>query len=516
MDEKVSDSQTSNKRIVKNTLFLYFRMAIIMLVKLYTSRVLLEVLGVDDYGVWNVVAAFVVAFSFISSPLVTATQRFLNFDMGKGGHNLNAIFNISLELFFVIAVVVVIVLETFGLWFVNHKMNFPPGSMDAVNWVFQFTIFTLFVNLLRMPYESTIIAYERMSFYAIVSLVEAFLLLAIVFMLKIHFAVESLIVYGALTFISAILIFVYYQVYCSRRFECVKLKLCWDKNYLKEIGTFSGWNLFGACSSMTATQGVNVLLNIFCGVAVNAAYGISMQINNAVSTVVYNLQKASNPQIVKSYSSGDNERVQDLVRNVGLYSFLLVVAFAVPMIFNMNYILHLWLGNNVPTYTSIFASFTLVQFSMMCFGGPMDTAVFATGKIKGYQVTLSIIIMLNVIFAYLVLALDMVPYWVMAVKCGVEGFILFARVVYMKKMIGLDICSYIRKVFGPISAILIIILAGMYGIDRLTAGCGGLEKLLKSTGLFIPIYILSVWLFAFDSTQRLKIKKMFKSKFMHG
>lgn len=306
MQRTAERTSVSNKRIAKNTFFLYIRLGVIMLVKLYTSRVLLNVLGIDDYGVYNAVAAFVISFSFISSPLVTATQRFLNFDMGKGGTRLNALFVTSFILFIIVSLVLAVGLETVGTWFLNNKMNFPQHTIHAVNILFQFTILSLVINILRMPYESAVIAEEKMSFYAIICMIEAFMTLGTALMLKIDFNVNKLVLYGILNIIYSFLLVIIYKIYCNHKFPYTKItKIRFDKDTAKEVCVFSGWNFFGSCASMTATQGITTLINIFFGVVYNAAYGIAIQIQSAVAYVVQNFQKAANPQIIKSYSEGD-------------------------------------------------------------------------------------------------------------------------------------------------------------------------------------------------------------------
>ena len=487
-------------------------MGIIMLIKLYTSRVLLDVLGIDDYGVWNAVAAFVIAFNFISSPLTTATQRFLNYDMGKGGSRLNELFVTSLILFIIITILVIGALETGGLWFLNHKMNFSSEKLVYVNILFQLSIFTLAINLIRMPYESAIIAEEKMSFYAVLCIIEAVLMLAIAFMVQIKWGYNKLVIYGVLNLITTFLLTLVYKVYCNRKFKYTIInKLKFDKKLIKEVGSFSGWNLFGACASMSATQGITTLINIFFGVAMNASYGISVQVQGAVRNVIQNFQKASNPQIVKSFAEGDLGRTRSLVINVCKYSFLISLLFTIPMIVNIDFILKIWLGNNVPPMANIFSCLTLILTLLVCFSGPMDTAIFASGKIKSFQITYSIIIFSNIVFAYIFFKLGAAAYWAVIIKCIIEIFIIIARLIFLKQKIQLKYYEIISSTFIPCLIISIICLCPVFLIKSFTSISGW--KLLFSTSIsFLCFFIPVVWLIALNRHQRIYIKSFVLSK----
>lgn len=491
-----------NKRIAKNTLFLYFRMGIIMLVKLYTSRVLLNVLGIDDYGVWSVVSAFVISFSFINGTLVSSTQRFLNYDMGKGGNKLSTIFNTSLLLFCIVGCIVVIGLETFGLWFVNNHMNFEPERMSAVNWIYQLSIVTLFIGIMRLPYESVLIAYERMSFYAVLCIVEAALLLGTAFALQLTGSYDRLILYGIFTLISTFIILIGYIFYCRRHFSCTHYKFIIDKPLIKEMSIFSGWNFFGGLSSMTSNQGVNILLNIFFGVALNAAYGISMQIRGAVSVIVDNMHKAFNPQIIKSYSANNMQRVDFLMNTIIKVSLLLAFALMFPIIFNIDFILKLWLGDNIPPYTSQFAILTLIQLLLVSCGTPIDTAIFATGKIKSFQLWLSGLIFLNVIFIYLFFKLGYEAVTAFYIKIAVEVLILITRIIFMRVKLDFKIRPLLQNTIFPLTIVITTILIVFYSIDRFLSLGDGINRLITSLAIFIPLYACVALLFGLSRNQR--------------
>ena len=488
-------------------------MGIIMLVKLYTSRVLLDVLGIDDYGVWNAVAAFVIAFSFISSPLVTATQRFLNYDMGKGGKRLNDLFVTSIILFIVISFIIIIALESIGIWFLNNKMSFSSEKLIYVNILFQLSIFTLVINLIRMPYESTIIAEERMSFYAIICIIESLLMLGIALIIQINFGYNKLVVYGILNLLSTLLIAITYKIYSNRKFGYTQIKqIKFDKNIIKEVASFSGWNLFGACASMSATQGISTLINIFFGVTMNAAYGVATQVQGAVRNIVQNFQKASNPQIVKSYSEDNISRTRSLVINVCKYSYLLSLLLVVPMIFNIDFILHIWLGINTPPMANIFSCLILILILLVSFSGPMDTAIFSTGNIKSFQITYSIIIFSNIIFTYLFFRLGALAYWALVIKCIIEIFIIITRIIFLRQKIQLKVSEILLSTFIPCGVITILTISPLYFISCFIT-FDGWKQLFMSCALFICLFIPSVWFIALNRNQRNKFKVLLCNRF---
>lgn len=494
-----------NKRIAKNTIFLYFRMGIIMLVKLYTSRVLLNVLGLDDYGVWNAVAAFVIAFSFISSPLLTATQRFLNYDMGKGGKQLNSLFVTSLLLFIIISLIIILALETIGVWFLNNKMNFAQEKIGVVNILFQMSIFSLAVKLLRMPYESTIIAEERMSFYAIICIIESFLMLGIAFFIKIKFDYNKLVLYGILDLVSNVIIAISYKIYCNHKFQYTYIRnVKFDKSLIKEVASFSGWNLFGSCASMSATQGISTLINIFFGVTVNAAYGVATQIQAAVRNIISNFQKASNPQIVKSYSEENLSRTRSLVINVCKYSFLLSLILAIPIIFNIDFILNLWLGKNVPPMANIFSIWILIYTLLMCFSSPMDTAILSSGKIKSFQITYSTIIFCDILFTYIFFRFGAQAYWAIVVKCFVEIGIIIARIIFLRIKIQLKVSEILLSTFIPCAIIAFLSIISVYCLCKYSS-LKGWSQLSLSFIIFLITFIPLTWFIALNRQQRNQI-----------
>lgn len=481
--------KNNNRRLAKNISFLYIRLIVIMFVKLYTSRAILQILGISDFGIWSVVSAFVLSFSFVSSPLVTATQRFLNFDMGRGGKNLGNIFNVSFELFLFVGFILFLLLEFLGTWFLNNKMQFPVEKLDDVNIVYQFVVLSIIISFLRMPYESVVISYESMNFYAVVSIVEASLLLINVYMLDIFEDGNKLVLYGLFSFLTQIIITLVFKFYCNRYFECSKINFVKDRKLIKEIGNFASWNCFGAMAAMCSNSGLNVLINTFFGVVANAAFGISNQILAAVNSVVQNLQKASNPQLVKYYSEGNVKQENLIVSNICKYSFLLVLLLIVPAIINMDFLLNEWLGENTPNGTSKLCIVMLLGILFSSFGTPIDTVVFATGKIKIYQLLLSSILMLNIILSFILFTFGFSLVFAAVVKIFVEIILLSVRLFYYHKNVLFDTRFFLKKTIMPLLVMTILAAITYYVCKKGESVDNNWMFVIKSSAIFFVSFV---------------------------
>ena len=507
-----SDVSANNKRIAKNTMFLYFRMGISMLVGLYTSRIILNALGVEDYGIYNIVGSFVIAFTFISGPLGTATQRFLNFELGKGsGSRLNKVFNLSFYTYICLSILLLGVIEIAGTWFLNNKMQMPLERHDAAFFAFQMSAFTLLLSLLKTPFESLIIAYERMSFYAYISiadvllkLLNALLLLYVSFdKLKI-FAVNMLIISAIILCVTAL--------YCRRKFKAVTIqppKKNWDLPLFKELISFSGWSLFGSVASMSANQGLNLLLNLFFGVVVNAAMGIASRVNTAVVQFVNNFQVAFRPQLVKYYAQGNIESLKELIISTSKYSYLLLFAIVCPVCFNMEYLLKIWL-KNPPEYAAEFSILMLIYAMLETLSAPMWMTVQATGKIKRYQIVISSVISLNIVFSYIFLKAGFGPTTVLAIKCCLDIAYLIVRLIFMKAKIDFSIKEFFSKTLLPVS---LVTISSIVPIHLVSGLCDKeTTRFFLTTGVFVVVYALSITLFGLNKKDRAKVKKFLKEK----
>ena len=439
------NTTSANKRIAKNTMLLYFRMFIIMGVSLFTSRVILRTLGVDDYGIYNVVSGFVSMFSFINSAMTSATQRYITYAIGEGDCNqINKVFCTSLNIHFLISAIIVFAAETFGLWFLNNHMTIPEGRMVAANVVFQLAVFSTVVLIISTPYNALIIAHERMSAFAYISIVDVAVRLFVVYLLYLS-NFDKLVAYAFLLFLVQLLMRQLYTVYCRKHFKESNYFFYKDKNLFKEMVSFSMWNLFGNLASVASGQGVNVVLNMFFGPAVNAARGISVQVQHAVNAFSSNFQMALNPQITKNYASGNLSQMHALVYASSKYSFYLLLIISLPIFLEVDTILSLWLGI-VPPHTSNFLRIVLFITIINAMASPMTISAQANGHIKLYQSLVGGILLMTLPASYFALKIHLVPEVVYVVELVIVIVAQIVRCYMMRKMISFSISHYCRKV----------------------------------------------------------------------
>ena len=397
-----------NKRIAKNTLSLYFRMILTMVVSLYTSRVVLATLGIEDFGIYNVVGGIVVMFGFLNTAMSVATQRFLAFEIGRNDiFQLNKVFSTAILIHIIIAAIILLVAETVGIWFLNTQLSIPIDRIEAANWVYQFSVLAFVINVIAVPYNALIVSYEKMEVYAYISILEVILKLLIVYLLN-CFGFDKLKFYAILVFAVALLIRLIYQIYCNRKFPTCRFRFVWEKNILKNMTSFSGWSLFGSVAYIAKGQGVNVILNIFFGALLNAAWGISQQVNSAVLMFVQNFTTAINPPIIKAYAQGDRERMFSLLFNGMKYTFFLAFCLIVPLLFETKFVLSLWL-KDVPDFTIAYMQYVLIAIGIELFSHVMGTTIQATGKIKWYQIIIGTILFLNLPFSIVAIRLTNSP-----------------------------------------------------------------------------------------------------------
>lgn len=439
----------NNKRIAKNTLMLYVRTLFVMVISLYTSRVVLQVLGVEDYGVYQVVGGLVAMFSVISSSLSSAISRFITFEIGRGDmERLKRIFSTSIIIQLCLCVIVALAVEIGGLWFMHTEMQIPAGRLDAAEWVLHCSVLTFCLNLLSIPYNACIIAHEHMKAFAYVSVVEAVLKLGILFLI-VYSPIDSLVTYAILLTLVAVLTRLVYTVYCHKHFEETKTKLIFDKSIFKEMSGFSGWSFFNNTSFILNNQGVSMLMNVFFGVTVNAARGIAIQVESAVLQFVNNFTTAINPQITKSYANGDLDSMYKLVCRGAKFSFFSMLILSLPIILEANQILSIWL-TKVPEHTVIFVQLSMIMGMCDCIGTTGYTACMATGKLKRYSLTLTPLIVLEFPLSWLLFyygaSVESSYYLYILIKL----LVLFVRMYLMQRMIGLNYLMYIKGVFFPI------------------------------------------------------------------
>ena len=442
----------NNKRIAHNTIFLYIRMFVVMGVSFYTTRIVLKLLGVDDYGILSVVAGIVVMFGFFNTAMVAATQRFLNFEIGKGQpENVSCVFSVSVVFFLLLIPLAVLLGETVGLWLLNGRLNIPPARLAAANWIFQLTLAGYCFKVIQIPYNALIIAYEKMSFYSFISILESLLLLLNVWLLF-FLSGDKLILYVFMTSVTSLIVFLFYRGYCRRKFPQCQFSFRLKMNYIKEIFSFSGWSLLGTLANVAKHQGIIMIVNIFCGVAVSGALGIANQVGNAINVFVANFQVAFNPQIVKSYAAGECHYFTNLVFSTSKYSFFLLWLLVLPFWLEAEFALKLWLGN-VPDYVVIFTQLTMLCFLIDTMSAPLWMAAQTIGTIRNYQLIISGLILLSPLFSYLFLRLHYSPSCVMIVCCVINLFCHVARIVYLKCRIQFPVMKYLYRSMLPILAV---------------------------------------------------------------
>lgn len=440
---------STNRTIVQNTLFLYFRMFFNMGVSLYTSRIILKTLGVDDYGIYNLVGGLVVLFSFLNSAMSSSTQRYLNYEIPSNDHvRINKVFCSSINIHLLICILVLILGETIGLWFLNHKLNIPDDRLSAANWVYQMSLLTAIVNITRIPYNSVIIAYQKMSFYAYVGILETFLKLLAVYLLLVFQGVDYLILYGVLLFFANIITTFIYRFYCIKKYKIESTyRFIYDKKLMVDMTSFSGWNLLGQVANVGASQGIAMVLNIFLGVAINAAMGIANQINVAIYSFISNFQIAFNPQITQTYAKGELKSHNNLVLLTSKMSFFLLAFLAFPVLVNTDFVLRLWLGNTLPQYVHEFTQIIIFISLIDALSGPFWMSAHAIGKIKKYQIYLSLILIFNVPLAYILLNNHASPTYVLICKLALNIIAFGYRFWYVKHSLKLEkqpILNYLR------------------------------------------------------------------------
>lgn len=445
----MNDNSANNKRIVKNTLLLYVRMMFLMFVSLYMSRVVLEALGVEDYGIYSVVGGLVMMFTILSGSLSAAITRFITFELGKASSDkLKKVFSSSVTIQLGLALVIVVIAETIGLWFLNSKMVIPDGRMPAANWCFQFSVLTFVVNLISVPYNATIIAHEKMSAFAYISILEAVGKL-IVALCIVYSPCDRLVFYAVMLAVIACSVRLLYGWYCKHHFEECTYHFIYDHDLLKQMFGFAGWNFFGAGSYQLMTQGVNLLSNLYFGVTVNAARGISTQVEHAITMFTNNFTTAINPQITKSYASNQREYMYSLIFNGAKYSFFLMLYLAVPLICETRQILEIWL-KNVPEHTVSFIRLTILSCMISVLSSTMITAMLATGNIKKYQIVVGGLGMLVFPITWLFFILGYTPEMAYITAIVIIIAQLVFRLYLLRDMVGMSIRTFAETVLGRV------------------------------------------------------------------
>lgn len=495
---------------------LYFRMILIMGVSLYTSRIVLNELGVDDYGVYVVVGGVISMLSFLNACMTTSTQRYLNYELGNPEGTLTRlkeIFSTSLTIHIVIALIVLALAETFGLWFVNNKLVIPADSKFGANVVYQTSALIFCLNILRVPFNAAIIAHEHMQIYAWISIVEAILKLLVSYAL-ILVPTMKLAWYGIFLAGTQIVIAGWYIAVCHKKFAECRLRISYRSALFKEMSQFAGWNLFGSIAWIARGQGMGIMLNIFFGPALNAAKGVAEQVSGSVSNLNSNFQLALNPQITKNYASSELEKMWLLTYRGIKFSSLLMWCLCLPIMLSASVILSLWL-KTVPPYTSLFVILVMCDCIVSnLFGSPLMTALSATGNIRNYQIAVSAVLLLILPLAYIALRNDCPPEVIFYLNIMLNMFAGITRLCFCKRMLGFSVMSYIRTVMTPFLCVVflsgIISLCVSYLLHPY--GLSDIMSLVVLTSISVASVFLTTWYCGLSGVERNSIKKMVRSR----
>lgn len=441
----MAEYKTSNSRLAKNTIFLYLRMIFIMAVTLYTSRVILQVLGIEDYGIYNVVAGLVAMFGFFNSAMSGTTQRYISYYLGKDQpSDLSTVFSTCFLTHALLALIVFVLIESIGLWFLYNYLVIPPERTQAAFWAFQCATLSAVVMIISIPFNANIIAHEKMSAFAYISIVEASLKLAIVFLLVLGDA-DRLIMYGVLLLAVQCLIFLTYLLYCTHHFPETPLRLAYDKKLFREVSAFAGWNLWGNLSSVLSSHGLNLLLNSFFGPTVNAARGIAYQVDGAIRMFASNFQMAMNPQIVKTYATHQTDEMHKLVYLSSKFSYFLLLIISLPIFIETHAILEVWL-DIVPPWTVSFLRLMMIVVIIDSVANPLMTSAAATGRVKVYQSVVGGILLMVLPLAYIALKIVDNPNIVFVAHICICFIASIVRFILVRRLINLSATRYLTQV----------------------------------------------------------------------
>lgn len=506
----MSETTSNNKRLAKNTISMYVRMLFLMLISFYTSRVVLQALGAEDFGTYNVVGGVVVMFTFINAAMTTGTQRHLSFELGIPDGNVGRIFSACFNIHLWLAVLIVFLAETIGLWFLNAKLNFPEGRMTAVNWVYQLSVLSCVLNIVRVPYNAAIIAYEKMSFYAYIGIIEGILKLAIVFMLA-YSPCDKLVYYAFLMMlVIAVVTFAYYA-YCRKNFSEIRYSKVSDKALYKRLLNFSGWTLFGSVANMARNQGVTFIVNIFYGVTVNAAIGIANQVNAGITQFVTGFQQAFNPQLTKAEAAKDREYQTKLINMTAKYSYLVILFCSVPILYNLDYLLTFWLGE-YPAYTREFCLWIVIATLIDSISGPLWVTIFATGKIKSYQIYISILLLLVLPLGYACGVFGLEPQYIFAIQAVLNFLAIIVRLYMMRGLLQFSMSRFTKDVFLPACTVTILMYPIVHLCSSYLTNATEFSQLVLQSLIIVIYELIIIILVGLKQSERRTILNFIKSR----
>ena len=497
----MTDSSSNNKRIAKNTIYLYCRTFFVMLVSIYTSRVVLDALGVEDFGIYNVVGGFVMMFSLLSSTLTASTQRFISYEMGKDNPLLSKVFSAALSIHLILAVVILLLFETFGLWFLNSKMNIASERMDAANWVFQCSALAFCVQLISIPYNALIISHERMDIFAYISIYEVCAKLGIAYLLTLS-NYDKLVVYAILMFGVALSLRLIYGLYCQKHFPESIFRFLYEKALYVKMLSFSSWNFIGSTAGILNTQGINVLINFFFGVTLNAARGIAVQVDTAINGFVLNFMTALNPQITKSFAAGNYSHMVGLMCKGGKYAAYLFWLISLPIFLETEYILDIWL-KKVPDYAPIFVRYVLIFSLCQTLSQTLYIGMLATGKIKKYQMVVGTLSLMAFPTTYVFYRMGYPAEWGYIATIFFSIVCLVARLFMLQEIIPtFSWRIYTFKTILRVLSVVIVTFAIMYLLHEKVVLVNKLANCCVMLTFSLFLTSLAIYILGLEKTER--------------
>lgn len=501
------------KNVAKNTLILYIRLGALMLISLFTTRITLNSLGIDDYGIYNVVGGIVTLFSLFSNSMTVATSRFISYSLGTNNQSdLNKVFSTAINIHSILAFALVLFIELGGVWFLDNKMSIPPDRLYAAHWVLQCAVLSFAIGIVFIPYNACIVAHERMSAFAYMTIIDGSFKLILALSIY-YYSGDKLILLSILSLLFSCIIQSLYRIYCKRNFQECHYHPIWDRALNKKIFSFSSWNFIGASSGVLKDHGVNILLNLFCGTAVNAARGIAMQVNSVISQFVQNFMMALNPQITKSFARGDREFTLQLVFKGSRFSFYLLLLLSLPILMETDILLRTWLGI-LPDYAILFVRLILIYNIIEALSYTMVTLMLANGDIRNYQLVVGGCQMLNFPLCYIFLSLGYNPEITIIISIMIAIACMILRLIMLKKMVEFPAQPFIINVLANTGKVAIV--ASLPPILLNICMEEGWCRLFLNTFLCIISAIISIWMIGCSREERKYLILLFKKKLRHA
>lgn len=494
----------ANKRIAINSILLSIRMVFVLGINLFTTRAVLGLLGVEDYGVYNVVCGFVTMFTFLNTAMSNGIQRFFNFELGKNGiEGAQKVYSTAVIIQVLLSIIIIVIAESFGLWYLYNKMVIPDERFIAALWLLQMSVFSFFFVIMQAPFTAAVMAHEKMNFFAVMSVFDAVAKLLIVYIVPL-FGGDKLIIYGILFALISVVDFSVYYLYCKRNFEEVRFKKPKNKAMFKAMLGFSGWNMFGSLSTLMKEQGINLVMNFFFGPVVNAARGVSMQVSSGLQNLVQNIAIPVRPQVVQSFAQGNVERSMSLTFSVSKLSCMFLYMASLPILLELDYVLKIWLGDNIPDHTYTFVYIIVLTSFLNNLNSAISGVVHASGQMRLYQIAGGLVGILSVPVAYIVLSMGGRPesaLWVVFISMMITQT---NALIILKTIVKYSITSYIRQVILPFVYVVILTLEipliPLYLMEQ------GFIRFIIVTIACIVFISLSIYVVGLNSSEKILIQ----------